>query len=236
MLEEIGTDTRFTAEEHSYVTEKEFGNIFKSKEALLDAYFREDYSKLSALGFLIKHIYEEGYKNILSLGSGTCVLEYLLKCALPEKSEVIATDFDSFMIRNAKRLFPSIKALVLDFCKDDLSKIKEMRIDLAVFFGSSYVMDDTEFISLLSKLKDLKVKEIIDFHAGYIQMKEIPKLIFMKIGGDIMEKFGLLKFRGKFHGYRRTRGELRRLYQKAGLKIVRELAIQPYRYIAICKC
>jgi hypothetical protein len=38
---------------------------------------------------------------------------------------------------------------------------------------------------------------------------------------------------GKFHGYSRSRGELRRLYKKAGLSLVEETSAGAYHYIAI---
>jgi len=238
LLKELDPEQRFTAEEAAYVSKKmhEKSGFLENRETLFSQYFLENYHKTSAVGFLIQRIYQKRYKNVLSLGAGTCVLEYLLKCALPEDSKVVATDFDHFLIERAKRLLPSIIPVEFDFCRSSLENLKRLKIDfdLAVFFGSAYVMDDSEFVDLFSGLKKLGVKEIIDFHAGYIPTGEIPKLIFMKLGAYLLERFGLLGWRGKFHGYRRTRGELRRLYSEAGLSIVQELSVPPYKYVAIC--
>ena len=238
LLKKLNQNRRFTAEEHEYVMKKEHekSGFLETKESLLSAYFREDYYKYLAVGFLVQRIYQKNYKNIISLGAGTCVPEYLLKCALPEDSKVVAADFDPFLIKNARRVFPSIIPIVFNFCNDRLDRLKKLKIDfdLAVFFGSAYVMNDPEFVRLFAGLKKLGIKEIIDFHAGYIPTSEIPKLILMKFGTYVLDKLELLGYRGKFHGYRRTRGELRRLYREAGLSLVQELSIPPYKYVAIC--
>ncbi len=43
-------------------------------------------------------------------------------------------------------------------------------------------------------------------------------------------------YRGKFHGYARDKNELRKLYKEAGLNIIKETRIGPYKYVAICNC
>lgn len=77
-MKEINSGGQLTAEESSYANKTEFGKDYQTKESLLRNYLSKNYFKLSLLGFLINFVYEKGYKNILSLGAGTCVLEYLL--------------------------------------------------------------------------------------------------------------------------------------------------------------
>lgn len=197
----------------------------------------------------MKYVNANGYKNILSLGAGQCVLEYLLKYALTEDSNVIAADFDSFFIKKAKLHFPSIIPVEFDFFKDDLDDLqKKLKIhfDVAVFFGSACVMDDSDFIRQFRSLKEIGVKRIIDFHAGYIPRRRIPAIIRSRLISYAASKLRRIEminkirppsssYRGKFHGYGRTRGELRRLYKQAGLDLIQETAVGCYEYVAVCK-
>jgi len=48
----------------------------------------------------------------------------------------------------------------------------------------------------------------------------------------ILRRSALPEYRGKFHGFSRSRGELRRLYRKSGLRIIREQASCGFKYIA----
>ena len=100
LLKEIDNDgEQFTAEEHAYIMKTEFGkNVYKTRENLLRVYLPGNLLKLGSLGFLIESIKQNGYSNIISLGAGQCVLEYLLKISLSEESQVCACDFDSFFI------------------------------------------------------------------------------------------------------------------------------------------
>ena len=238
---------QFTAEEHTYVMQKEFANIFESREVLLRWYLSNNAAKLSALGFLIQYIIDKRFTNVLSLGAGMCVLEYLLKYALPADAMVVATDFDRYLINKAKVFFPGIIPVAFDFFKDDIqeiqNKIKPRRIDLAVFFGSSYVMNEESFIFLFKRLKEIGVKQIIDFYGGYLDLKTIINLFFLlplkentiirKIfRKPLIEK----KYLGKFHGYARSRSELKKLYKKAGFDLIKEISVGPYKYVAICSC
>jgi len=221
---------QFTAEEHAYVIEKEFKKYYKNKDALLGWYLPEAASSFVPLRWLIQHIKENGFKNIISMGAGNCVHEYILKCALPEECNVTATDFDSFYIEKSKSFFLSINSITFDFFKDDISMLNS-NFDLAVFFGSAYVMNDEQFIHLFKQLKENNVKQIIDFHAGYIPYEHVPKYFV----GNVLRKLNLLtNYRGKFHGYVRTKDELRYLYKETGAKSVVEKSIYPYKYVAIC--
>jgi ubiquinone/menaquinone biosynthesis C-methylase UbiE len=234
LLKGIGSgDEQFTAATHAHVVEREYGKHFETKESLIQWYLAQSHNsdKLLALAFLIRHCNENEYKNVLSLGAGPCVLEYLLKCALPDDAKVVAIDFDSFFIKKAKLHFPSIIPAEFDFFKGNPSDLQKLKIDfdIAVFFGSSYVMDDPDFIRQLSGLKKIGVKRIIDFQAGYIPWRRLPIIILSKV----ITKINPRRYRGKFHGYGRSRGELRRLYKLAGLELIQEISVAPYKYVAI---
>jgi predicted RNA methylase len=222
---------QFTAEEHAYVTEKESEKCFRNKETLLGQYLSQSWKTLEHINWLVKYIENNNLKNIISMGAGNCVIEYLLKCALPEDYKITATDFDSYYINKAKEFFPSINVIQFDFFKD---KIKDLRsnFDLVIFFGSAYVMDDGQLINLFKQLKENDTRQIIDIHTGcisYINM--IPYII-----GDILRKIGIIKsYRGKFHGYVRTKNELRRLYKDSNVTIIKETNITS-KYVAILNC
>lgn len=227
-MAEIGNNERqLSAEEFAEFYESKYKQNFKTKKQLLDWYAATDSTKFPVVDFLAEHIRSHKYKSVLSLGAGPCVLEYMLKEKLPD-TRVVATDFNPFFVNNAKRLFPSITVAAFDFFKDGNSCLKEFGVDfdIAVFFGSSYVMDDDIFIRQFSGLHELGVKSIIDFQAGYLPLRNIPRTLISRI-------LRLGNANGKFHGYCRTKGELRRLYLNSGYACIEEKSIGNYEYVAI---
>lgn len=226
-------DKRFTSDESTQLIHQMSPDKCTSKERILRELLQKESPKLIALDFLIQSIQKGGYKSILSLGSGSCAIESLLSGALPETATITATDFNDFFIGRARTCFPEIISEKFDFYHDaipELSKKTGIRYDFAYFLNSAYVMDDEEFISLLSQLRDAGVREIADLSSAFVPWYRLPR----EIMGDIRyELTGA--FRGKFHGYMRTRNDFRRIYRKSGLTIGQECSLGPYRYVAILK-
>ena len=250
LLKEIDHDGgRFTAEEHEQVIEKEFGKtIFKTRENLIREYSASSFEP--RLRFLLEFIKENKYSNILSLGAGTCVIEYFLKMALSEDTKVVACDFDSFVIQKANEFFSDesigttvgrgIIPVQFDFFNDsinDLKRLLQFDFDLATFFSSAYVMDDKEFVCLFKQLKGAGVKNIIDFHAGYIDWKQFINYCLTPLTKNpLLRRFfckPIRTYQGKFHGYSRSRSEIRNLYKKSGWNIDKELSIGSTKYVAV---
>jgi len=155
--------------EGDFVDNESVDSVFKTKDTLLHYYLKNEWHKLASLDFLRDRILLNNYKNILSLGAGKCVLEYLLKVSLQPGHTVIASDFVAFYIDKAKEFFPEITSVRFDFYKDNIKDLKTklgINLDVAVFFGSAMAMDDEQVIDILSGLKKSGVKEIIDFHQG----------------------------------------------------------------------
>ena len=117
-----------------------------------------------------------------------------------------------------------------------------MQFDIAVCFGSAYVMDDTDFVRVFRALKRIGVKELVDFHAGYMDLKHFCFNLLGPISKNrtVRKMFGKSsmiedEYIGKFHGYSRNRAELRRLYREANLKVLEETSVGGYKYVAIVK-
>lgn len=254
VLEKTESDTQITAREIFRLTENKMGDAAMSKSSYIKNFLVNDYFKLATLGFLIDFANKSNCKNIISLGAGSCVMEYFLKCALPDDSFVAASDFDGFLIGKARQFFPEISAFEFDLFKDRTEELKnryKINFDLAVFLGSAYVMDDEDFITQFSGLKKIGVKRIIDFHAGFYTDKEAFMIGLGKIKSAMLKKFkniGPVKYlwekiktvnspetsiKSKFHGYGRTKGEILKLYKKSGLSVVKEFRVGHYRYAAI---
>lgn len=241
LLKNVDNDGgQFTADEHAYVTEKEYGDI--DKLSFIQGYLSGNYEKLASLPFLIKHIETKGFKNILSLGAGQCVLEWLLQQALPLEVKVTACDFDSFFVNKARECLPGIRVEQYDFFKDSIDSLQDkigVKFDLVIFYGSAYVMDDPDFIKQLSALKKGGVKQIIDFHAGFIPLSEVFRKYIISILSRVKRMVSKAlnrekpDWKGKFHGYGRSHRELTALYKKADFRIVKELSLANYKYIAI---
>ena len=250
LLIEIDHDGgRFTSEEHAYAIEKEFSQTkFKTRENLIRKYLAHNLDP--RLRFLMEFIKENKYSNILSLGSGSCVNEYFLKMALPGDTKVVACDFDAFFIHKAKEFFSDefigtaegmgIKPVQFDFFSDSIQELKsklQINFDLATFLSSAYVMDDKEFVHFFKQLKEAGVKKIIDFHAGYIDWTQFLRCYLTPLTKNPLLRRVFRKpirtYQGKFHGYSRSRSEIRNLYKNSGWNIDKELSIASNKYIAV---
>jgi len=243
LLKQIDNDgNRFTSEEHSYLEEKEFGKtLFESRRNLI----REESAACfePRIRFLIEFIKENNYSNILSMGAGSCINEYFIKMALPDDTTLVVCDFDSFYIKKAKDFFADSVGLIpkqFDFFNDDIHKfIGDLKLDfdLATFFSSSYVMDDEEFQNIFSGLKETGIKNIIDFHGGFIDWKQYIRYCLAPLTNNTLLRsiFGKPQktFQGKFHGYARSKSELRNLYSKSGWEIDRQFLIGQNKTVAV---
>ena len=208
----------------------------KNKESYISWYLQKHPHKLIILAFLIKHIKENNFKNILSLGSGCCVLEYLLKLSLPDL-KVVASDNNSYLIKTAQTLFPNITVLEFDFCQWHYSLL-DGKFDVAVFFGSSYMMSEDTMTRQLRSLKMCRIKHIVIFEAGFLTNKECYKLILssLKRSPILRKLFGKLPLKPQernHQGYAYSRGALRRIYRNAGLKVIKETRMAGYKYVSI---
>ncbi|MBF0361494.1 MAG: hypothetical protein HQK49_10800 [Oligoflexia bacterium] len=110
--------SQYTASEHAFITKKEYGNFYSSKDLALNFSFstQSNYLKFETIPLIVDFIKKNNYRNILSMGSGDCSMEHLLAYCLGE-GRVIATDFDSFYIDCAKNNFQNITAECFDFFK-----------------------------------------------------------------------------------------------------------------------
>ena len=164
--------------------------------------------------------------------------------SLPEESQLIAADYNEFYVEKAKKFFPQLIVEKFDFQKDDFKSFQtklDISFDLVIFFGSAYIMDDQEFVKLFGDLKKNGVKQIIDFHAGYMGIKSqimhsAPN--FIRTNSTIRKWFRIPPvtndgYRGKFHGYGRNRSEIRKLYKRSGLSIKIESSVDLYEYISV---
>lgn len=227
---------QFTASQHAYVKSIELKDKCK-KDAWLKEYLRTSSNKICALSHLIEYVTKNEIQNIISFGAGECVLEYLLSCACSGDSIVMATDFDEFLVKNAAEIFPSLRCAKYDLFKDELEKVVgDTRFELAVFFGSSYVMDDTDFIRVVNDMRHVGINKMIDYQGGFASWSDVSISVARDIYHDLRRRVGMPRYKGKMHGFGRTRNEMRKLYRMAGLKIIEETAVAPYKYVSVLSC
>ena len=207
----------FSAGEHALISESELqDSILSDKNKLIEYSFNQNLNhKYFALREAINRINEKGYKKVLSLGSGMSDLEYFLYLGLDKDIKIVSSDFDTFFVKKANQFFPEFKTIKFDFFHDSISTLNE-NFDVAIFFGSAYVMDDFEFIRLFEDIKKAGIKEIIDFHAGYMNKVEHFKNYLRYPYRFLKNLFFETRYLGKFHGYSRSENELRKLYSRAG--------------------
>lgn len=219
----------FTAKEHSKIVEEGSGEIFKSKSKLLESYLSNDIEKISSIKILIDRIKKKNYKVVASLGSGPSVLEYFLYLSIPKNKQIISSDFDTFTVRKSNEFFPEFKTIEFDFFRDTIKKF-DTQIDMVFFFGSSYVMDDNQFIKLLKDIKSHGIKEIVDFHVGCMKYKDPIIHVLKTLKNFVIPNKD--KFKGKFHGYLRNKGHIKKLIKEAGWFVSSEIKNDKY-YITI---
>ncbi len=217
-----------TAEEHAYTVEQEFAAQFTSQQVLVQHYLNDNKNKLGNLGFVIKVAHDHQATRILSLGAGQCVLEWFLQMAIADPGFVFATDFDAYFVRKASELFPELKTSTFDFARDNVEEFVaqcEVPLDLAVFFGSAYVMDDATFINIFAPLREAGIPRIIDFHADATTLRRMcinATLGYLASKPAVRRLAHKPAYRGKFHGYERNIRAIRKLYAAADWQISEE--------------
>ncbi|MDD5629619.1 MAG: class I SAM-dependent methyltransferase [Elusimicrobia bacterium] len=239
---------QFTAEELTWLTEQELGRQYETRQKHLEAEFGPGYKKLETVPWLVDFIRAHGLRNIVSLGAGTCGLEYLLSCCLGRSVRITAADFNKFLIAKAQEHFgDSLDAVSFDFFKDRFAEIKNAPFDLAVFYGSAYVMDDDDFVRLFRDIRKSGCARVIDFHGGFLNGRQVLR----KRVSSWLDACPRLKaavkaalrlppqkdgYRGKFHGYGRSRSALELLYRQAGWEIGEVVSLaDSYGYIAVLR-
>jgi hypothetical protein len=219
--------------------EKYNDTVWKTKDDLIHSFLQgKAHYILGLIGYIVKIARLEGYKNILSLGAGQCVCEYLIKISLPDDFKVAAFDYNAFFIRKAKEYFPEIESMQFDFYKDDISSLKDnyrIDFDMAIFINSTYVMDDSSFIKLFSDLKKIGVKKIVNFSTAYLNIEKILKYYLSRNLAlrKIFNKGPIKNQNGQFYGYARDRWDLRKLYKESGWTRTKEISFDALDYVAI---
>tara|TARA_Y100000589_G_scaffold207935_1_gene196089 strand:- start:1007 stop:1765 length:759 start_codon:yes stop_codon:yes gene_type:complete len=227
----------FNSDERSKLSELEFKkkSIHSRKELIKISLKKNFKKKFKPFQFLIDRISEKNYNNILSLGSGSGDIEYFLSLTLNKDQKLYAAEFDKYLVRKATEFFPEFTTFEFDFFKDSFQNINQ-KFDLVYSFGSFYVMDNDQFIKLLKNIKASGVKEIIDFHAGYMTRKEKIKHIFKTLISIFQRPNSkpIDSLSQKFHGYIRDRSELIKIYKKAGWEPIEEIRNYGiYKFICI---
>ena len=226
----LAGDKPFTPEEHAQEYRTEWEEHFRSREALLRWYLELDAKKLAAAGFAIDLCHRIHAESIVSFGAGPAVIEYVISLALPAGGMMLATDFNPWLVQRTGELFPSVRTAAFDLYVDDPADLIQntgRRMDVAIFLGSSYVMEDERFAALFRRLGEIGIRRVVDFQSGYLApvgwaRAQAARLIGRRPPAD-----------AKFHGFARTRGELRRIYRASGLRLENELSVGPYRYAAV---
>jgi len=72
-----------------------------------------------------------------------------------------------------------------------------------------------------------------DFQAGFLPLRNIPRTLVARAFKAATQYLTPSDKRDKFHGYCRTKDELRRLYRQAGLTVEQEVKSGSYEYVAI---
>ena len=222
-LDKIQLDEIFSAQEHTihYQAQKRFLN----KDNLLRKVLAEDFNKLSSLSLLIDTCYRNNFKNILSIGSGFCVNEYLLKKALPEDTNVVASDFDPYLIQKSNDFFPELVSIEFNMIEDSFLNLQNqlnIKFDLVYFMGSSYVLDDNQFIKFFKDIKHSGVKKVIDFSVCNLSLIDILSYYLRPIRQNekIRKLFKKDKIkRKKAHGYHRDNRHILNLYKKSNFQL-----------------
>ena len=101
--------------------------------------------------------------------------------------------------------------------KDNFENL-DFNFDIVFSLGSFYVLDDKELVNLFRDIKKSGVKEIIDFHYGYMNSKSFYSNFLRKYISRILRysKNKKIDYIGKFHGFSINKDHLLKLYKEAG--------------------
>ena len=119
-------NVNISAGEHAYPIDHHLTkDAFLSKEEYISHFLKNEWHKLSSLQLLTERILVKNYKNVLSLGAGQGVLEYLLKLTLSREHKIVSSDFDPFFVEKAKEFFPEIRSVKFNFFQDSIKDIEK---------------------------------------------------------------------------------------------------------------
>lgn len=222
-------------------------NRFATKKQLVDWFISESnitWHVVKLNPYIMDFVQKHNLKNIISMGSGLCVQEHLLKQSLPKDYIVAGVDYSKEAIDAAKKFFPELILDVFDLKKDSFRELQDklnVKFDFAFFVNSAYCMSETEFIKLFKEMRECGVKYIIDWSGGIIYNHNIAVPEWWHRVSNALSYLltGKLKWRelyipeGRPFGYARTIPELRKLYYRAGYNIEDEPEVGNSRYVGV---
>ena len=151
------------------------------------------------------------YKKIVSLGSGSCVLEDILSKCIPSDCTITCLEIRESLVNAASKYFHNLNPIVFDMTKDS---IKE-NFDVAFFFSCSSYLSSKQYLRMLKQLRDSGVKEIIDW-SGYLRMSRCIKSF---IGSFLIHNNKTIQNK-HICLYMKSLRELKRIYKTVGAEIV----------------
>ena len=198
-------------EEYKILKDEPIDNIIK--------FYRKTRPHLDEeLSYLSYKINDTKSKNILSLGSGICIFEHMLKQHRPEIN-IYATDIIEEYIYHADKKYSDIHCDVFDMDKDDiLEYIKKHKIDFIFTKSSLYALSYDSMLSFLYDIKKSDIKCMVIFFGG-LKRRSKPATAFTI---------------GKQYGYAYSNREMKKIFKK--LKIDYHIKnIGSYKYVYILK-
>lgn len=183
---------------------------FESRETLLGWGREFDSVKFIVGGNLARYLMKLHIESVLSLGCGDCLHEFALKYETPQVN-IIATDYDPFVIERVKELFPEIdRAEVFDITKDDFSQYKG-QCEAILMIGVDYTLSRSEMLSLFRRVKETGARHLIIIRSCISIRRALIGKAYLAMGYHPP---------GRFHGWARTRGEFKKLVKMvSGIKL-----------------
>ncbi len=235
------TGCLLTSEEHSQMSEQEWGDAFHDKDEYVRWYFNylSNSKKLDALGVALDFCINNKVKNILSLGAGPGVLEYFLSEMIGV--DIVVADYDRYLCEKAKDFFGSekYKSVIYDFYKDDLSSIlTDNNIDFIIMFGSSCSMDDDTYSRFLKGCNEMKVPYLLLFEAGVCK-NQVYRKRWLSIAKQICREKLLRQHKVytpvAIHAWYRSEKILHKIYNNSGYEWTRLPRLKTYSNVYILR-
>jgi len=167
-----------------YVTilDKDYSTML-DEDMFIQTYFNDASceTRLKALGCVVDVINKNSYKKVLSLGSGTCVLEKFLKRLVAV--DITCLDNNQDKVDVARRFSPDLNIV----CGNMRNVTFLDGFDIALFFNSSAILSPSEHVELLNQLRLMDVKTVVDLggclrigravksYLGSFIKKEVPE-------------------------------------------------------------
>jgi SAM-dependent methyltransferase len=194
---------------------------YGSKKDFFKVYFFEAHPRHGYYHDYLKKNIDKG-SEVLSIGSGQCVNELLLK---EEGFNITCSDLDQFYKKETEKIFPDIRFIKFDITKSS----SEHKFDCVISLSMFYLFDEAELLKVFTNVANsLKAGGSFIFDPGGAEDNFLTRIIddficvfeshLIKVAQKVIRRKHCVVTK-KHQGYRTTNNEIIAIARKAGFQL-----------------